>query len=83
MEARAALSRSGVSSLPSTQSPIKMDIAQTISVSGPLPASVPSGCNFRSTELPALYLRMTLSFICSYSIFSWPSLHSTVEARVL
>lgn len=44
MEARAALSRPGITSLPSSQSPVKMDIAAVPPVSGPPPPTVPSGC---------------------------------------
>jgi hypothetical protein len=44
MEARAALSRPGATSLPSNQTPVKVDIASVTSVTGPLPASIPSGC---------------------------------------
>ncbi|KAH7569865.1 hypothetical protein JRO89_XS05G0010000 [Xanthoceras sorbifolium] len=42
MEARAALSRSGVASLPSNQNPVKMDIAPVASVTGPAQTSIPS-----------------------------------------
>lgn len=42
MEARAALSRPGITSLPSSQSPVKMDIAAVPPVSGPPPPTVPS-----------------------------------------
>ncbi|KAL9401872.1 hypothetical protein Peur_005721 [Populus x canadensis] len=42
MEARAALSRPGATSLPSNQTPVKVDIASVTSVTGPLPASIPS-----------------------------------------
>lgn len=42
MEARAALSRSGITSLPSNQSPVKVDVAPVTSVTGPPPTSVPS-----------------------------------------
>lgn len=41
MEARAALSRSGITNLPS-QSPIKVDITSVPPVSGPPPTSVPA-----------------------------------------
>ena len=44
MEARAALSRPGVASLPSNQTPVKADIASVASVTGPPPASISSGC---------------------------------------
>lgn len=44
MEARAALSRPGVPSLAPSQNPVKMDIAPVTSVTGPTPASIPSGC---------------------------------------
>jgi hypothetical protein len=46
MEARAALSRSGITSLPSNQSPVKVDMASVPSVTGPPPTSIPSGCLF-------------------------------------
>ncbi|XP_015895700.3 mediator of RNA polymerase II transcription subunit 25 isoform X1 [Ziziphus jujuba] len=42
LEARAALSRPGVTSLTSNQSPVKMDIASVPSVTGPPPTSLPS-----------------------------------------
>ncbi|PON59515.1 Mediator complex, subunit Med25, von Willebrand factor type A [Parasponia andersonii] len=42
LEARAALSRAGVPSLPSNQSPVKMDMASNTSVTGPPPTSMPS-----------------------------------------
>ncbi|XWS34008.1 hypothetical protein CRYUN_Cryun21dG0002500 [Craigia yunnanensis] len=42
MEGRAALSRPGVPSLASNQSPVKMDMASVTSVTGPPPTSVPS-----------------------------------------
>ncbi|XP_062159533.1 mediator of RNA polymerase II transcription subunit 25 isoform X2 [Alnus glutinosa] len=42
MEARAALSRSGITSLPSNQSPVKVDMASVPSVTGPPPTSIPS-----------------------------------------
>ncbi|CAH9139934.1 unnamed protein product [Cuscuta epithymum] len=41
MEARAAFNRTGMPSLPSNQSPVKMDVSSVIPISGP-PASVPS-----------------------------------------
>ena len=44
MEARAALSCPGVTSLPSNQTPVKVDIAAVTSVTGPAPTSIPSGC---------------------------------------
>ncbi|KAK6134042.1 hypothetical protein DH2020_032221 [Rehmannia glutinosa] len=43
MEARAALSRSGMTNLPSNQNPIKMDVTPVPAISTPPPASVPSG----------------------------------------
>lgn len=43
MEASATLSRPGSSTLPSNQSPVKMDIAPVASVTGPPPTSMPSG----------------------------------------
>ncbi|KAG6764166.1 hypothetical protein POTOM_031625 [Populus tomentosa] len=43
MEARAALSRPGATSLPSNQIPVKVDIASVTSVTGPPSASIPSG----------------------------------------
>lgn len=43
MEARAALSRPGVASLPSNQTAIKMDIASVTSVTGPPTTSIPAG----------------------------------------
>lgn len=46
MEARAALSRSGMLNLPSNQNPVKMDVTPAgpaPSISGPPLASVPSG----------------------------------------
>lgn len=46
LEARATLSRAGVPSLPSNQSPVKMDVA---SVTGPSTTSMPSGCLMDST----------------------------------
>ncbi|TQD70369.1 hypothetical protein C1H46_044094 [Malus baccata] len=42
MEARATLSRPGITTLPSNQSPVKMDIAPVASVTGPPPTSMPS-----------------------------------------
>ncbi|KAG5240373.1 mediator of RNA polymerase II transcription [Salix suchowensis] len=42
MEARSALSRLGVTSLPSNQTPVKADIALVTSVTGPPPASISS-----------------------------------------
>ncbi|OMP06820.1 Mediator complex, subunit Med25, von Willebrand factor type A [Corchorus olitorius] len=42
MEGRAAFSRPGVPSLPSNQSPVKMDMASVTSVTVPPPTSVPS-----------------------------------------
>ncbi|KAJ6431887.1 hypothetical protein OIU84_019210 [Salix udensis] len=42
MEARAALSCPGVTSLPSNQTPVKVDIASVTSVTGPAPTSIPS-----------------------------------------
>ncbi|OVA05026.1 Mediator complex [Macleaya cordata] len=42
MEARAALSRPGLTSMASNQSPLKMDAASVPSVSGPPPTSIPS-----------------------------------------
>ncbi|KAB1222561.1 Mediator of RNA polymerase II transcription subunit 25 [Morella rubra] len=42
MEARAALSRSGITSLPSNQSPVNVDMAPITSVAGPPPTSIPS-----------------------------------------
>ncbi|KAK7821136.1 mediator of rna polymerase ii transcription subunit 25 [Quercus suber] len=42
MEARAALSRSGITSLPSNQSSVKVDIAPVTSVTGPPPTSIQS-----------------------------------------
>ncbi|XP_031249670.1 mediator of RNA polymerase II transcription subunit 25 isoform X2 [Pistacia vera] len=42
MEARAALSRSGVTNLGSNQNPVKMDMAPVTSVTGPSPTSIPS-----------------------------------------
>lgn len=44
MEARAALSRSGVTNLASNQNPVKMDMAPVTSVTGPAPTSITSGC---------------------------------------
>lgn len=44
MEARAALSRPGLSNLTANQSPVKMDIASVPQVSGAPPTSIPSGC---------------------------------------
>lgn len=44
MEARAVLSRSGITSLPSNQSPVKMDMSSVTSVTGPPPTSISSGC---------------------------------------
>ncbi|KAI3976891.1 hypothetical protein MKX01_008749, partial [Papaver californicum] len=41
MEARAALSRSGITNMPANQSPLKMDTSSVPSVSGPLPTSIP------------------------------------------
>ncbi|XVF86048.1 hypothetical protein PTKIN_Ptkin17bG0169300 [Pterospermum kingtungense] len=42
MEGRAALSRPGVPTLASNQSPVKMDMASVTAVTGPPPTSVPS-----------------------------------------
>ncbi|KAM0961403.1 hypothetical protein ACFX15_020236 [Malus domestica] len=42
MEARATLSRPGITTLHSNQSPVKMDIAPVASVTGPPPTSMPS-----------------------------------------
>ena len=44
MEARAALSRSGITSLPSSQSSVKVDMTPVTSVAGPPPTSIQSGC---------------------------------------
>lgn len=44
MEARAALSRPGLSNMTANQSPVKMDIASVPQVSAAPPASIPSGC---------------------------------------
>ncbi|KAI3971031.1 hypothetical protein MKX01_024678, partial [Papaver californicum] len=41
MEARAALSRSGITNMPANQSPLKMDTSSVSSVSGALPTSIP------------------------------------------
>ncbi|CAK7326531.1 unnamed protein product [Dovyalis caffra] len=49
MEARAALSRPGVTSFPSNQTPVKVDVASVTSVTGPPPTSIPS--EFRDTLL--------------------------------
>lgn len=46
MEARAALSRSGITSLPSNQSPVNVDMAPITSVTGPPPTSIPLGWAF-------------------------------------
>lgn len=43
MEARASLSRSGVTNMASNQNPVKMDMAPLTSVTGPAPTSIPSG----------------------------------------
>ncbi|KAG2662921.1 hypothetical protein I3760_16G003900 [Carya illinoinensis] len=43
MEARAALSLSGITSLPSNQSPVNVDMAPITSVAGPPPTSIPLG----------------------------------------
>ncbi|KAG7940766.1 hypothetical protein I3843_16G003500 [Carya illinoinensis] len=43
MEARAALSRSGITSIPSNQSPVNVDMAPITSVAGPPPTSIPLG----------------------------------------
>jgi len=45
MEARAALSLPGVTSLTSNQTPVKVDIASVTSVTGLAPTSIPSGCS--------------------------------------
>ncbi|KAI3452999.1 hypothetical protein Pfo_009662 [Paulownia fortunei] len=42
MEARSSLSRSGMTSLPSNQNPVKMDVMPVPPISGPPPASAPS-----------------------------------------
>ncbi|MCL7025923.1 hypothetical protein MKW94_001123, partial [Papaver nudicaule] len=42
MEARAALSRAGITNMAANQSPLKMDTSSVPSVSGPLPTSIPS-----------------------------------------
>ncbi|KAJ8774518.1 hypothetical protein K2173_016964 [Erythroxylum novogranatense] len=42
MEARSALSRPGVPNLPPNQSPVKMDVTSTTSVTGPPPTSIPA-----------------------------------------
>ena len=51
LEARAALGRSGVPTLPSNQSPVKVDLAPVTSISGPPPTSMPSGCLFIQSSL--------------------------------
>ena len=43
MEARASLSRPGITGLASSQSPVKMDIASVPPVSGPPPTSILPG----------------------------------------
>lgn len=43
MEARTSLSRSGMTSLPSNQNPVKIDVMPVPPVAGPPPASVPPG----------------------------------------
>lgn len=43
VEARAALSRPGITSLPANQSPVKMDISPVVPVTGPPPTTTPSG----------------------------------------
>ncbi|KAG6601303.1 Mediator of RNA polymerase II transcription subunit 25, partial [Cucurbita argyrosperma subsp. sororia] len=42
VEARAALSRPGITSLPANQSPVKMDISPVVPVTGPPPTTTPS-----------------------------------------
>uniref|UniRef100_A0A0A0KT51 Mediator of RNA polymerase II transcription subunit 25 n=1 Tax=Cucumis sativus TaxID=3659 RepID=A0A0A0KT51_CUCSA len=42
VEARAALSRPGITSLPANQSPVKMDISSVVPVTGPPPTTTPS-----------------------------------------
>ncbi|KAJ6891192.1 hypothetical protein NC651_024637 [Populus alba x Populus x berolinensis] len=53
MEARAALSLPGVTSLTSNQTPVKVDIASVTSVTGPAPTSIPS-VNGSITNRPAI-----------------------------
>ncbi|TXG56803.1 hypothetical protein EZV62_018116 [Acer yangbiense] len=60
MEARAALSRPGVTSLASNQNPVKMDIAPVASVTGPAQTSIPSG-----------YLSNDCLFIVLLTLFSF------------
>ncbi|KAJ0094886.1 hypothetical protein Patl1_16486 [Pistacia atlantica] len=61
MEARAALSRSGVTNLASNQNPVKMDMAPVTSVTGPSPTSIPSGClSDDSSYLSYSFLHMHL-----------------------
>lgn len=55
LEARAALSRTGVPSLPSNQSPVKMDMTPVTSVTVTPPTSMPSGCLFQSFQLSFSY----------------------------
>lgn len=48
MEARVALSRPGITSLPANQSPVKMDIAPVAPVTGPPPTTIQSGPRINS-----------------------------------
>ncbi|KAK6133860.1 hypothetical protein DH2020_032410 [Rehmannia glutinosa] len=45
IEAHSSLSRSGVTSLPSNQNPVKVDVTPVPPISGPPPASAPSGAH--------------------------------------
>lgn len=63
MEACATLSRPGITTLPSNQSPVKMDIAPVASVTGPPPTSMPSG--LQSICCPLFQCKIFGSFFSS------------------
>ena len=65
MEARAALSRLGMTNLSSSQSPVKMDITSAPQVSGP-PTSVPPGC--LPTFLTFIHLFSSISLCHIYQL---------------
>ena len=91
MEARAALSCPGVTSLPSNQTPVKVDIAAVTSVTGPAPTSIPSGClyclvYFLIIEcdwiLPWLVKLFCSSYFCDYRVTSLPSNQTPVKMDI-
>lgn len=64
MEARAALSRSGITTLPSNQSPMKMDMPPINSMTGQPPASIRAGSFFLLIrKLSLLFFSACLFFL--------------------